>query len=211
MNHNGMLIGKRTLGVLLGLCWLLLAGPAAAIQENPREVVIDTSERMLKALSAERDHLKEQPGRIFVLVDEIVLPRFDFQRMSEQVLGNFWKKADAGQREAFVAQFRDLLVRTYTTALLNFSGQTIDYLPLQAAAGVTDVVVRTEVRQAGAPSIPIDYSLYANSDTWKVYDVVVDGISLVTNYRRNFANRIRRGGMDSLIADLAARNRRFSE
>ncbi len=124
------------------------------------------------------------------------------------MLGKHWRRANAEEREAFTSAFRQLLVRTYTTALLNYSGQEINYLPVRAMAGADEVTVHTEVSSAGATPVPINYKLYLVEDEWKVFDVVIDGISLVSNYRSTFSSEIRRRKLAGLIKRLEARNER---
>jgi phospholipid transport system substrate-binding protein len=128
--------------------------------------------------------------------------------MSRLVLGKYWRKATPEQREAFVREFRELLIRTYATALLNYSGQDIVYLPVRVGKDVRKVTVNTQVRATGAPAIPVDYRLWLSDNGWKVYDVSIDNISLVSNYRSSFASQIRRYKLDGLIAKLQKLNQR---
>lgn len=189
------------------LVWPGVAATHAADAEGARQVVQDTTDRLLETLRAQRDELRQHPEKIYPLVDNIVLPHFDFTRMSRWVLGKYWRRASDAQKARFVEEFRNLLVRTYATALLEYVDQTVNVLPLRGATAGTEVAVRTEVRQPGAPPIPINYSMTAAEGVWKVYDVTVDGISLVASYRSTFANEMERGGMDQLIALLEQRNR----
>ena len=180
--------------------------PSWAVQA-PQEMVQQTAEQMLTKLRDERKVIDEHPGRIYELVNEIVLPHFDFERMSTWVLGKYWRSATPEQRKEFVEQFRTLLVRTYAKSLSSYTDNKLTYLPFRGGPQQTDVTVRTEVDQPGGFPIPIDYSLYLKGDEWKVYDVTIDGVSLVTNYRTTFANQIRQDGLDKLIASLASRNK----
>lgn len=189
----------------------LLAGVGLmAAQANagmgPQELVKQTSERMLEALRAEEERIKKDPQRLRDLVDEIVLPHFDFERMSKLVLGRYWRRADEGQQRRFISEFRELLVRTYKSALNEYSEQTISYLPFRGDESEGDVTVKTEVDQGSGFPIPIDYSLHLKEGEWKVYDVTIDGVSLVINYRSSFANEIRQVGIDGLIDKLRSRN-----
>ena len=127
--------------------------------------------------------------------------------MSKLALGKNWRKASPEQRERFIEEFRLLLVRTYTTAMLEYSDEEIVFLTFRDDLAKKKVKVRMEILQAGGPSIPMALSMYLNKqDAWKVYDVKIDGISLVTNYRSTFATEIRKGGVALLIDNLAARN-----
>ena len=194
----------RAMGLIM-LMGLLGGAPSWAAQA-PQELVQQTAEQMLSKLRSERQTIDQHPGRIYDLVNEIVLPHFDFERMSSWVLGKYWRKATPAQREQFEQQFRTLLVRTYAKSLSSYRDNKISYLPMRPSSQQDEVTVRTEVDQPGGFPIPIDYSLYLKGDEWKVYDVTIDGVSLVTNYRTTFANQIRRDGLDKLIASLADRN-----
>jgi phospholipid transport system substrate-binding protein len=169
-------------------------------------LVQDTTDRMLKALEKRRSDLDSTPGLIYDLVYEIVVPNFDFERITQYAVGRYWRDANAQQRQALVDEFQQLLVRTYAKALLNYSGQEIKILPLRPGSREGHVVVHTEVNESGGPSVPIDYQMYLKSGAWKVYDVSIDGVSLVANYRSSFATEIRRKGIDGLIRTLKARN-----
>ena len=208
---------------LLGLIWPLmaLAGAAgAATPPNPEQVVRDTAETVLAEVSARKAELDADPSLIYPLVERTVVPHFDFTSMARSAMGRFWRNASSDQQRRVVMEFRELLVRTYATALLGYSGQKIEYLPMRAADQATRVTVQTRINAAGGPPIPINYSLKLEGDgQWLVYDVVIDGISLVTNYRSSFARLIREGasreqdrakrmqaGIDNLIQSLAAKN-----
>jgi len=174
---------------------------------SPQELVRDTSSRMLLAMHEEHDIIEKDAAHLYLLVEEIVLPYFDFQRMSQWVLGKNWRNATAQQREQFVEQFRMLLVRTYGTALLEYADEEIEYLPFTGQQNADNVTVRTEIDQAGVGVIPITYSMYQSGAGWKVYDISISGVSLVTNYRSTYGSIIRKDGIDRLIHQLADRNR----
>ncbi|MEZ5542983.1 MAG: ABC transporter substrate-binding protein [Pseudomonadota bacterium] len=197
---------KRS-GLLLALLGAVLgcAQAVAGSDITPQELVEDTSSRMLAALKSERPTISRDSGRLYDLVSTIVLPYFDFERMSQWVLGKNWRTATPDQRTRFVEQFRNLLVRTYGQALLDYADEKIVYLPFAGDVSAPTVTVRTEIEQAGS-TIPISYSMYRSRDGWKVYDVAISGVSLVTNYRSSFGNIIREQGMDSLIDQLARKN-----
>lgn len=191
-----------TVGLLmlaLGSGWTVAATP-------PENVVQQTSERMLDALRQNRATIDRDPGQIYALVNQIVLPNFDFELMSRWVLGRAWQQATPDQRRRFTEEFRTLLVRTYAKALLEYSNEDLRLLPQPAQGDDSEVTVKTEVRLKAGRPIQINYSMHLNNDGWKVYDVTVDGVSLVTNYRSTFASQIRASGMDSVIADLQQRN-----
>ncbi len=197
---------RRLLATALFGVALFIALAAQAAQE-PQQLVQSTSEQVMARLKKDHDKLQNDPDLIYPLVEDLVLPHFDFTKMSQWVLGVNWRSASAEQKARFTEQFRTLLVRTYAKALLEFTDQKLLYLPFHAAADAKTVTVRTEIAQAGGQNIPVHYSLYLKSDTWKVYDISIDGVSLVNNYRTSFANDIRQGGLDKLIVRLAEMNR----
>jgi len=193
----------------LALVAAILTSPVLA-QPGPRELVEQTTERMLSRLEAQRKELEAEPKRLFGMVNDIVLPHFDFVRMSRWVLGRrHWVDASDEQKRRFVLAFRDLLVRTYATALFEYTGQKVNVLPLRGdPAAQGDVRVQTEVQQSGGPTIAINYSMYQDKQgEWKVYDVSVEGVSLLSSYRSSFASEIRRSGLDALIEQLEQRAR----
>jgi phospholipid transport system substrate-binding protein len=190
---------------------LVLCGSASAALVNPAsplDLVKETTDQVLSRIAGQRVELRADPGKVYDLVNEIVLPRFDFEYMSQLVLGKYWSRASVEQKSEFVMEFRELLVRTYATTLLNYADQEIDYLPLRMASGATDATVSTRVVGGGAPPIPINYSLYQKEGEWKVYDVAIDSISLVAQYRRSYASHIQRHQLDGLIQQMRKLNER---
>ncbi len=190
----------------LMLLLLSLYGSAALAMEDPQAVVKDTTDRILAEIKDKKQELNQSPGKIYPLVEEIVLPRFDFPRMAQLVLGKHWRRATVEQKKAFVVEFRELLVRTYATALLNYSGQEIEYLPVSRKPEDKRVVVETMVRDGGSPPLPIEYKLFLDGEKWMVYDVVIDKVSLVSTYRSSYSSKIRRYKLEGLIKRLQAHN-----
>lgn len=199
---------KPIRSLLVALCCLPLLLPVAAgaTSDDPRALVIDTTEKVLAKIREERTALDANPRLVDQFIIEIVLPHFDFVAMARLVLGKHWRRADAAQREAFVMEFRDLLVRTYATALLEYTEEVVEYSPLTVKPGDTEVTVRTEIDQPGGLGIPVHYRMERQEQGWKVYDVTIDGLSLVGNYRNTFANDIRSGSLDALIDSMKKRN-----
>lgn len=187
------------------LVMVVFSSQATAEMVAPDVLVKQTTNTLMEKIQSEQALMESNPERLFSLVDEIVLPHFDFEKMSKWVLGKYWRKAEQAQREQFVHEFRQLLVRTYAKALLENVGQTVDYLPLRVKADAVDVTVNTEIPQEGGFPIPINYKMHRDGDEWKVYDVNIDGISLVTNYRTSFSSEIRKNGIDGLLAKLSSR------
>jgi phospholipid transport system substrate-binding protein len=198
-------VARPIFACLLALLLALPLAPATAATE-PQEVVRETADQMLGKLRSHRTELDADPSLIYGMVQEIVLPRFDFELISRYVLGRYWRQASAAQQQAFIEGFRSLLVRTYAHALLNYSDQDIRYLSVRADKDGDRVLVPTQVAAAGAPAIPIDYKLYRDGGgAWRVYDVVIDGISLVSTYRSNFNSQIGRVGIDGVIESMQQR------
>ena len=198
----------RKIFMLMGVLVFAVLGVARA-ETLPEELVRSTADVILAEIKKNRDLYSKDYSKLYKLTEETVLPHFDFRRMSQFVLGRFWREAAAEQRDRFTKEFRDLLVATYSTALLNYKDQEIIYLPVQRKATDEDVLVKTEVKQGGGqPNIPIHYSFYkTSSGQWKVYDITIEGVSLVTNYRSVYATKIREQGMDALINEVASNNR----
>lgn len=196
--------------LLMALVLAMLLSPTLVRAEEasePQALVKDASDRMVQALKDNKDKIEQDPNFVYGLVDAILIPNFDFAKMSKLALGKNWRKANAQQRERFIGEFRLLLVRTYSTAMLEYSDEEIVFLPFRDDLAKKRVKVKMEVLQTGGPAIPMGLSMYLNKhNAWKVYDVKIDGISLVTNYRSTFAAEIRQGGMEKLIDDLATRN-----
>ena len=175
-------------------------------QESPDALVRKNTTEILAALKADKDLAAGNQKKIEKLADEKILPLFNFVRMTQLAVGRNWKDASEAQKKSLIDEFRTLLVRTYSTSLTQFRNQTIDVKPTKMAAGDTEVVVKTQVVQPGGQPIPIDYSLEKSGDSWKVYDVLIDGVSLVTNYRSSFNTEIQKSGIDGLIKTLSDRN-----
>lgn len=179
----------------------VLAGQALAA-DDPQQVVIRTADRVLAEVSARKAELEADSSLIYPLVQTSVVPHFDFDSMARSAMGRFWRMASPQQQRRVVAEFQEMLVRTYATALLGYSGQQIEYPPMNFADGSQKVMVPTKVRAEGGPPVPINYRLKLIDDQrWMVYDVVIDGISLVTNYRSTFARQIQQGGGDASTSD----------
>jgi len=192
------------IGLMLGLA--LLGAVRADTPDMASALVKNTTDRMLRVLEKRRAEIEARPQIIYELVDQIIVPNFDFERITQYAMGRFWRQAGAGQRQALVEEFRRLLVRTYARALLNYSGQEIRIRPLRPGSREGQILVHTEVNEPGGPTVPIDYQMYLKEGAWKVYDVIINGVSLVANYRGSFAEEIRRGGIAGLIQTLKNRN-----
>jgi phospholipid transport system substrate-binding protein len=184
------------------------AGPALAADTPPDVLARATTQEVLAILKKDKDLRNGDLAKVYQLVEAKILPNFDFNRMTQLAVGKHWPRATAKQKQALVTEFRNLLVRTYSSSLTAFTNQTVEFKPLTMKPDDTDVTVHSEIRQPGGQPIPIDYSMYKTNFGWKVYDVAIDGVSLVTNYRASFANTIRQKGIDGLIKTLADQSAR---
>ncbi|MFZ5492912.1 MAG: MlaC/ttg2D family ABC transporter substrate-binding protein [Pseudomonadota bacterium] len=196
---------KRFAATVLALV-LVSVAPQAPAQDDPTAVVRDTAERVLHSLRSERARYQDDKA-LFQLVREVVFPRIDRERTAQWVLGANWRTATPAQREQFVNEFSDLLLRTYGTALRQYDSETLNYLPVQAPAGADRVTVRTEIIRPDGPKVSVDYQLTNRSGEWKVYDVIIENVSMVVTYRSEYAAIIKRDGMDGLLKQLSERNR----
>ncbi len=195
-------IGTMGLVVMLGFAGLALA----AVARDPSELIKSTAEQVRARVSVERDTLRADRERLHRLVDELIVPHFDFTQMAQRVLGKHWRTASPAQRTRFVDEFRKLMIRTYALALLEYVDWEIRYFPVRAEPGAKNVTVKTEIDRPGGTVIPISYRLHVIEDAWKVSDVTVDGVSLVNTYQASFRSEVRKGGIDGLIDSLAAKN-----
>jgi phospholipid transport system substrate-binding protein len=190
---------------------LLAAAPVRA-ELAPDELVKRTAEEVLAIVRADQALQAGDPQRVLALVEEKVLPHFDFTRMTRLAMGRHWREATPEQQQQITREFRELLVRTYTAAFTSYKGQSVTYKPFRMGPGDTDVTVRTEiVNPDGRPPIPVDYSMYKTPNGWKVYDVTIENVSLVATYRGTFNDEIRRGGIDGLIKSLREKNQSLTQ
>ncbi|OGV74052.1 MAG: toluene tolerance protein [Methylophilales bacterium RIFCSPHIGHO2_02_FULL_57_10] len=196
---------------LVNLFWAgaiaLFSATATAEAVAPDVLVKNTANEVLEIVKKDKDIQSGDMRKITALAEEKILPHFDFDRMSRIVLGKNWRHASKEQQEAFIKEFRTLLVRTYSSALAKYRNQTIEYKPLRTQPGDEEVTVKTRILQPGGPPVPVDYTLEKSGDEWKVIDVVIEGVSLVTNYRGQFSTEIRDNGMDGLIQRLVDKNK----
>lgn len=187
--------------------FFLFTVTAGAEPMAPDVLVKTTANDVLEIIKKDKDIQSGDMKKITALAEEKILPHFDFDAMSKSVLGKNWREATKEQQAQFVAEFRTLLVRTYASALAKYRNQTIEYKPLRAEPGDTRVTVKTQIIQPGGPPLPVDYTLKLTGDTWKVVDVTIEGVSLVTNYRGQFANELKQTDMAGLIQRIADKNK----
>ena len=192
--------------IAVALATLVLSSAAFA-QEAPDAMVRRTTDEVLAIIKADKDLQSGNTRKIVELAEQKVLPHFDFARMTRLAVGRSWAQASDAQKEALTKEFRTLLVRTYSTSLSQYRDQKIEVKPLKIAPQDKEATVRTAVIQQGGPPIPIDYSMEKGDKGWMVYDVVIDGASLVTTYRGSFNDQIQKGGIDGLVKTLQDRNK----
>jgi phospholipid transport system substrate-binding protein len=190
------------------LCAVLAAAAPARAQEVPPDQLVKTvTLEVVDLIAKDKEIQSGNRAKLIQLIDARVLPHFNFSAMTALALGQSWNKSTPEQKKRLTEEFRTLLVRTYASALAAYSEQKFDFRPLRAKPTDTDVTVQVRVLQAGAQPVPIDYSMEKTASGWKVYDVMVGGVSLVANYRTEFNNVVRESGIDGLIKNLSAKNR----
>ena len=201
-------IPRLMAAMLVAAC--LFAGPAAKADDagaSAQRFVQQVTSTIVDELTARRDELRDDPQALYELADRHILPYFDFERMSRRVLGKKrWTNATPEQRERFVSAFRSLLVRTYAMVLNEYRGQPLAYLDPVARKKEDEVVIPAQVELSGGQTMRFAYAMQRSGTEWKVFDVAVDGVSLVTNYRSAFRSEIARHGVDGLIDRLEAKN-----
>jgi phospholipid transport system substrate-binding protein len=189
-------------------CSVFAEGTASAdvTQLSPDALIKNVTEDVLLLLKENKGGKEGNTQKTIDLVEARVLPHFNFQHMTALAVGREWNKASAQQKETLAQQFHDLLVRTYANAVTSYREQKVRYKPFKMKLEETDVLVRTEILQPGGRPVQLDYSLEKTDKGWKVYDVSVAGVSLVTNYRTSFSEEVRKGGIDGLIKSLREKN-----
>lgn len=201
------------LAVLLLVTAAQAASPAAspAANQAPDVLVKDVTLEVVDLIAKDKDIRAGSRDKLIAVIEAKVLPHFNFSAMTAYAMGQSWRKATPEERKRLVEEFKTLLVRTYASALAAYSDQRFDFRPLRAKPSDTDVTVQVRVIQSGAQPVPIDYSMEKTGQGWKVYDVVVGGVSLVANYRTEFNSTVRQSGVDGLIKSLEAKNRSLEQ
>ena len=188
-----------SLSLFLSLSFTLIA------EEGPLELVQKTADDVLSVIKSDQS-IQEDKEKIYKLAEEKILPNFDLDRISMLVLGKTWRKINEDQQQKFKTEFKTMLLRTYAVALGKYKDQEIHFKPLRMEPEDNKVSVKSQIIQDGAQPISVDYSLAKKDNVWKVFDIVIEGVSLVTNYRSQFASEIKNNGIDSLITKLAEKN-----
>ncbi len=188
---------------------LFLSNSVLGQTESADDTVKSTTTIVIERIKAERNRIKSDPGYLYVLMDQLVVPKFDFHIMSRAVLGSAWQNATVDQQEAFQNEFKNLLIGTYATSLAEYADNQIIFHPAESRPDSRFVLVRTEVKGAANNNpLPIDYRMHQVDEKWMVVDVAVDKVSLVSTYRGSFRSEINNDGLDSLIKKLAEKNKK---
>jgi phospholipid transport system substrate-binding protein len=194
---------KRFLAIL---CLTLLPLAAPAQDTAPDVLVKSVTLEVVELIAKDKEIKAGSRAKLIEVIEAKVLPHFNFGAMTALAMGQNWGKSSPEQKKRLIEEFKTLLVRTYASALAAYSEQKFDFRPLRAKPTDTDVTVNVRVLQPGAQAVTIDYSMEKTANGWKVYDVLVGGVSLVANYRTEFANTVRASGIDGLIKDLHTKN-----
>jgi len=209
--HRGRIVKRFTAAVnnLLAATLLVCASSLALAQEPaPDALIRRISEEVLAAMRADPELRAGNPAKIGPFLDEKILPHFDFVRATQIAMGLSWRSATPEQREALTREFSALLVRTYTAALADSRDSEVVVIPLRARPSDTEVTVRSRVKRPGEQPVSFEYEMEKTATGWKVYDLRIEGISLMSTYRTAFADEVRNNGVDGLIQTLAGKNRR---
>jgi len=198
--------------VALAAAWLVGGIPGHARGATPPDTLArSVTDEVLAILRADKDIHSGNPTKVIDLIESKVLPHFNFARMTQLAMGRNWRQASSEQQKALTEQFRVLLVRTYAAAFTAYRNQTVDYKPLRMQPNDEQVVVKSQIIQPGGPPVTIDYSMEKTDRGWKVYDVAIEGVSLVQNYRSTFTTEVQKGGIDGLIKSLGEKNRQLAQ
>ncbi len=194
--------------ILLAVLLLAAAGAQAQAPDTPPDAMIkNVTDEVVAIINKDRDIQSGNYKKAIDLIDAKVLPHFNFPHMTQLALGRDWRLASAEQKRTLSDEFRTLLVRTYSKALTEYKNQSIDFKPFKMKAGDTEAKVVAQIIQPGAKPIPVNYYLEKSPQGWLVFDIEVDGISLVINYRDSFSSEVRNNGIDGLIKSLQTKNR----
>ena len=200
---------KKIFMLLSALIFVCLTSMAHAVAPDPDVLIKETVRDVLDIVRKDKDLRAGDQKKLLELVDAKVLPHFNFEHMTKLAVGRAWRTATPEQKQALITEFRTLLVRTYTKAFTSYRDQNVDVKPLKLDISMTDVTVKTAIINPGSSQQPtlVDYNMEKMPDGWKVYDLTVEGVSLVTSYRGTFADQIQQVGIDGLIKTLVEKNK----
>ena len=172
----------------------------------PDALIKNTVQEVIAIIKVDKDIQSGDQKKIIALVDAKVLPNFDFSRMTQLAVGKYWRTATPEQKQSLVTEFRNMLVRTYTKVFTVYRDQTVEVKPSKIATDDTEVTVKTVISKPGSQPILVDYEMKKADSGWKVYDISIDGVSMVMSYRGTFATQIQDSGIDGLIKTLSVKN-----
>jgi phospholipid transport system substrate-binding protein len=182
---------------------LACVSAATAAPVPPDEVVKTTTDRLQKEIGAREKEFKADQAKLYAFVDEVIVPKFDTKYIAQLILARHWKQASPEQRERFQAAFKDMLVHSYANALVEYHTQVkAEWQPLRMAPDATDVTVNSRLIREGKPPLPIGFAMRLKDGEWKVYDIVIENLSLVTSFRSQINSEIKRTSLDALIQRL---------
>ena len=191
---------------LLAFAFFLAAIPAAAEEQNPEALVKQVTAEVLEAIKGDKQLAAGDKQKALRLAEEKVIPHIDFEEATRLAVGRAWSQASPEQKKQLVAEFRTMLVRIYSSAIEPYQGQTIKVAPVRMKPGDTEVTVHNTFVRSGGKGIPFDYAMRKTEQGWKIYDIVVEGVSLVLTYRSEFDSLVKQEGVDGLIKRLAQKN-----
>lgn len=214
VNARILWIGFLTamLAVLSAFAQAALAEPG--LGEDPQQLVAETIDQLIDRLQENSVQIREDSGLAYRISDELVAPHIDFPRVTRLVIGKYWKSASEPQRQALIREVESLLIRSYVTAMTSYADQIvatkerIKYLPSRYKSGDKKASVRANIALDNGQAVEVQYQLYKSGDQWRIYDIVIEGVSLAITYRTSFGEQIRKDGLDKLIAQLSERNRK---
>ena len=197
--------------LLLWLMTALLGAPLHASEPGPEALAKSVTDEVLAIVRADKDIQSGDRKKVLELVESKIVPHFNFTRMTQLAMGRNWRQASAEQQKALVEQFRALLARTYTAAFTQYRNETVEYRPMRMKPGDTDVVVQSFINRPGGQPVAVSYSMEKTGNGWKVYNVQIEGVSLIENYRSTFNAEVQKGGVDGLIRTLSERTRQLAQ
>jgi phospholipid transport system substrate-binding protein len=203
-------MSKYLFSFVLAACFAAVPVRAAEMPA-PDVLAKKVTDEVLAVVRADKDIQSGNQKKVLDLVDAKVLPHFNFEHMARLAMGKNWRQASAAQQNELTGEFRALLVRTYTAAFAQYKNQTVEYRPLRMAPEETDVIVKSLIKQPSGQPIAVDYGMEKTVNGWKVYNVKIEGVSLVENYRNTFNTEVQRSGVDGLIKSLSDKNRMLAQ
>jgi len=185
---------------------VFFAVPALAQELGPEELVKQVTQDVMDSIKSDKQLAAGDKQKALKLAEEKVLPHIDFREATRLAVGRAWSQASKEQQEKLVTEFRRMLVRTYSNAISGYEGQTVKVLPVHMKPGDTDVTVKNQYIRPGAKPVLLEYQMHKTGKGWQIYDIVVEGVSLVLTYRSEFDAVVKQGGIDGLIKRLAEKN-----